>query len=409
MRNSATGSFARTGLPQPIPSATYDAANELLAWNESAPSYDANGNMLSDGVHNYAWDARNHLSTIDSGSTGSFVYDPAGRRATKVISGTATNFLYDLANPVQELSGTTPTANLLTGGLDQYLTRTDSSGTANFLTDALGSTLALSDATGTVQTQYNFDPFGSTVQSGNTSANSFAYTGRESDGTGLYYYRARYYNPQLGRFVSEDPLGFGGGVNSYAYAGGNPSNFGDPSGLDYTVTQSGDTIVVSANIGVYGEGASQAQAWQNTINDFWNNFGSGWQYKGCKVKFNARLTASPKARSYLDFTTNWDGLVNAIGPSGEDFRDGTVLGYYGVWAADASGGTIAHEFGHILGLPDYYRDYWHGIRVPNAWGLGTSVSLPGYENDIMADDTVGFVTQADVDQVLAGRACGCKK
>src|SRR5260221_2034736 len=163
MKNSVSGSFARTGLPQPVPSASYDGANELLAWNESAPSYDSNGNMLSDGVHNYAWDARNHLSTIDSGSTGSFVYDPAGRRTTKVISGAGTNFLYDLANPVQELSGTTPTANLLTGGLDEYFTRTDSNGMANFLTDTLGSTAALTNSTGAVQTQYTFDPFGSTT------------------------------------------------------------------------------------------------------------------------------------------------------------------------------------------------------------------------------------------------------
>src|SRR5206468_3494761 len=58
MRNSVSGSFARTGLPQPIPAASYDVGNELLAWNESALSYDANGNMLSDGVHNYAWNAR---------------------------------------------------------------------------------------------------------------------------------------------------------------------------------------------------------------------------------------------------------------------------------------------------------------------------------------------------------------
>src|SRR5205823_9330739 len=120
-----------------------------------------------------------HLSTIDSGSTGSFVYDSGGRRATKVISGTQTNFLYDLANPVQELSGTTPTANLLNGGLDEYFTRTDASGTSNFLTDALGSTSALTDASGTVQTQYSFDPFGNTTQSGSSSTNSFAYTGRE--------------------------------------------------------------------------------------------------------------------------------------------------------------------------------------------------------------------------------------
>jgi len=232
MRTSVSGSMARTGLPQPIPTASYDGGNELLAWNESVLSYDSNGNMLSDGMHNYAWDARNHLSTIDSGSTGSFVYDPAGRRATKVISGTSTSFLNDLANPVQELSGSTPTANLLTGGLDEYFTRTDASGTSNFLTDALGSTAALTDPTGNIQTQYNFDPFGSTTLSGNSSTNSFAYTGREKDGTGLYYNRARYYSPTVQRFVSEDPLGFASGdFDFYSYVGNNPVNRIDPYGM----------------------------------------------------------------------------------------------------------------------------------------------------------------------------------
>jgi len=169
--------------------------------------------MLSDGTHNYAWDARNHLSTIDSGSTGSFVYDPAGRRATK------------------ELSGTTPTANLLTGGLDEYFTRTDTSATANFLTDALGSTIGLTNSNGAFQTQYSYEPFGSNTQSGSSGTNSVAYTGRELDGTGLYFYRSRYYSPAVGRFISEDPMGWAGGINAYAYANDNPLKFRDPLGL----------------------------------------------------------------------------------------------------------------------------------------------------------------------------------
>ena len=166
------------------------------------------------------------------------MYDPAERVRLKVISGTSTSFLYDLANPVQELSGSTPTANLLTGGLDEYLTRTDASGTANFLTDALGSTAALTDGTGTVQTQYSYDAFGNASQSGNSSTSSFAYTGREKDGTGLDFLRARYYNPTLGRFISEDPAGLRFGPNLYRYTYDSPLNFTDPFGL-WTVSIGG--------------------------------------------------------------------------------------------------------------------------------------------------------------------------
>src|SRR5262249_11398105 len=230
MRTTLSGSFARTGLPQPAPVASYDAANQLTGWNESILSYDQNGNTLNDGSHAYTWDARNHLSAIDSGTTGSFVYDPLGRRATKVIFGSSTSFLYDFANPVQELSGSTPTANLLTGGLDEYFTRGDAAGSRNFLADALGSTIALADLTGAIQVQYSYQPFGTTDTLG-TSASTYQYTGRENDGDGLYYSRARYYNYEIGRFIAQDPLGYkAGDTNLYSYTYNNPITFRDPSG-----------------------------------------------------------------------------------------------------------------------------------------------------------------------------------
>ena len=134
---------------------------------------------------------------------------------------------------MQELSGGTPIANLLTGlGVDEILTRTDAAGTRHFLTDALGSTLGLTDSSGTLLTQYTYEPFGNTTVSGATNANPYQYTGRENDGTGLYYYRARYYNPTLHRLISEDPIGFAGGdTNLYAYVLKSPVNYSDPRGL----------------------------------------------------------------------------------------------------------------------------------------------------------------------------------
>ena len=106
-------------------------------------------------------------------------------------------------NPVQELTGSTPKANLLTGlGVDETFSRSDASGARRLLTDALGSTLALTDGTGAVQTSYSYEPYGKTTVSGTASSNSFEYTGRENDNTGLYFYRARYYNP-VGKLGSE--------------------------------------------------------------------------------------------------------------------------------------------------------------------------------------------------------------
>src|SRR5712664_5014386 len=217
-RTGIGGSYARSGTPQAVSSASYNVNNQLTQWKGASLAYDANGNLTSDGTNIYTWNVRNQLVSISGGASASFQYDPFGRRVSKTIGG-STQYLYDGANPVQELSGTTASANLLTGGVDEYFQRTDSAGAQTFLTDALGSTVALADSTGALQTQYTFEPFGNTSVTGAATTNSFAYTGRELDATGLDFYRARYYNPQLQRFISEDPIEFSGGdVNLYAYA-----------------------------------------------------------------------------------------------------------------------------------------------------------------------------------------------
>jgi RHS repeat-associated protein len=232
-RTQMGGSLARTGLPQPIASASYNVANRITQWSGANFTYDGNGNMTGDGLNTYTWDARNQLASIAGPSVvANFQYDAFGRRSGKTINTAATGFLYDSANVVQELSGGSPSANLLTGlGIDETFRRTDSTGAGNFIADGLNSTLGLLDVNGAVLTQFTYEPFGKMTSSGAGSANSSQYTGRENDGTGLYYYRARYYHPGLQRFISEDPLGFGGGdSNLYSYAGNSPTNFSDPRG-----------------------------------------------------------------------------------------------------------------------------------------------------------------------------------
>ena len=229
-RTGVGGSYARTGLPNAQATTGYDAANELTHWGTATPTYDADGNELSDGTNSYVWNARNQLASMNMAAQ-SFQYDPLGRRVAKTILTTTTLYLYDGANPVQELSGSTPTANLITGGVDEYFQRTDSVGAANFMTDVLGSALALTNSSGTNLAQYTYDPFGNTTINGG-SASTYQYTGRENDGTGVYFYRARYYSSTLQRFISEDPIGFlGSGPNLYAYASNSPTNFGDPGGM----------------------------------------------------------------------------------------------------------------------------------------------------------------------------------
>jgi RHS repeat-associated protein len=136
---------------------------------------------------------------------------------------------------VQEIENGSPTVNYIrTLNIDEPLARINAIGGAvrYYHADALGSIIGLSDETGQEVTQYVYDPFGNVTISGEASDNPFQYTGRENDGTGLYYYRARYFSPELQRFISEDPIGFEGGtVNLYEYVQNTPINLTDPLGL----------------------------------------------------------------------------------------------------------------------------------------------------------------------------------
>jgi RHS repeat-associated protein len=229
-RQQVGGTWARTNLPAAVATTNYDAGNRMIQWGSSTLTYDFNGNLTNDGTKTYTWNVRDQLASMTGAS---FQYDAVGRRQQRVVGNTTRDFVYDGLNLVQEKQGNQVKANIVPGlGLDEIFTRLEGNTARHFLTDALGSTLALTDANGAVQTSYTYAPFGATTSTGQTNTNPFKFTGREDDGTGLYYYRARYYSPGLGRFLSEDPIEFAGGdINLYAYVAGNPLRYRDRSGL----------------------------------------------------------------------------------------------------------------------------------------------------------------------------------
>jgi RHS repeat-associated protein len=322
-------------------------------------TYDANGNLTNDGSKSYTWDARNRLSSMTGAS---FVYDPLGRRVSKTIGASTTSFLYDGQNPVQEGG-----ANLLTGlGVDQYFTRTDSAGARSFLTDALGSSVALADNSGAVQTQYTYEPFGKTTATGATNTNTFQYTGRENDGTGLAYYRARYYHASLQRFISEDPIGFAGGdTNLYAYTHNQPISFRDPSGLCYDPGGGGIRYCVQAFI------PSKTAL---------------WVFKGD----NRSSTCNSPSATYRSFQWSSDGSSGLKPGTTGDIFGNYAEGVVGPSSVDVTalplGGRKVHFQAEVTNglIPSIAPPLWYDITIAegqngNASLSGASSSFPGLE------------------------------
>ncbi|MGS0601292.1 RHS repeat-associated core domain-containing protein [Xanthomonas oryzae pv. oryzicola] len=232
-----TGTHAPQALPAASSGNTFDDNNRQISANNVALSYDESGNLLSDGSRIYVWDDRDRLSQIQQGGTtiASFSYDALGRRSAKTEGGTSTQYLYDGLNAVQEAQGSAINPILTGLGIDQRYARNDTGGRAYFLTDLLGSTRLLTNITGNTVQRYDYDPYGNTTKTSTAYTNPYQYTGREHDLNGLYYYRARYYQPWLGRFISEDPIQLAAGPNSYLYVSGNPVSLTDPLGLVTTV------------------------------------------------------------------------------------------------------------------------------------------------------------------------------
>jgi RHS repeat-associated protein len=207
-----------------------------LSGTSDTYTQDADGNLTQkvEGSNTfiYAWDAENRLKSVTQNGTtiASFAFDPKGRRVQKVAGGVSTSFLYDGGAILQQTSGSTALKFLHGSGIDEPMANLGASGALTFYhADGLGSVVKNTNSSGTVTSTYQYDPWGN-IQTGATQG-GYAFTGREWDPeTGLYYYRARYYDPAAAHFLGDDPLGFDGGMNRYSYVLDNPTDFRDPLG-----------------------------------------------------------------------------------------------------------------------------------------------------------------------------------
>lgn len=400
-RNSVSGdlaTFVQASGPD-VTDAVYNVNNQLTTWRGKTFAYDKNGQLTNDGVSIYAWDARGQLSGISGGSTATFQYDSQGRRLAKTVAGAMTGFAYDDSNFVQELSGlgssATVNANLLTGDVDHVFFRTTGTSSAAttrwFLAEANNNTVMTTDGADAAQKSYAYEAYGSTTPGAGTDANTQQYTGRENDGSGLYYYRDRYYMPSCMRFISEDPIGWASGqTNNYAYVGGNPVQVTDPSG---------DFGLLGAAIGA---GANLAwQLYQNGGNlscvnvaevAAWGLTGSGVGIIGGAVARGGLAVAG----SFFWDTTAFRGISSAYWGA----RGGAAGMSLDHWA-------IGQAVGRDLGLPSgLVNGGWNLLEMPmalNRW-LGFAPRWGGAQAAAANAARVGI--QAGVPSLAAAAGYG---
>ena len=171
------------------------------------PVFNPNGNLTSDGTNTYTYDVENRLIAVEHpGSSIEYQYDPFGRRISKTVDGVTAYFIYDGDQVIEERDAANQLiASYVYGsGIDEVLTMTRNGETYYYFYDGLGSVTDITDTSGAVVESYSYDVYGQPSQL-STIGNPYYFTGRRfDDETGLYYYRARYYSPSIGRFLQRD-------------------------------------------------------------------------------------------------------------------------------------------------------------------------------------------------------------
>jgi RHS repeat-associated protein len=244
----------------------YNADNELIKINAQGLTYDNKGNTLNDGTYTYAYDEENRLISVtriaDSAVVGQYQYDALFRRVQTIAdpAGTpsTTVYLYDGPRIIEEQNslGVTPTTYVYGNYVDEVLTMDVGDNTYYYHQNDLWSVEAITDNTGAPVERYSYcsaesqpscDGYGFVVVTDGAGnpiplnawgtphsaiGNPWMFTGRQLDEeSGLYFYRARYYDPNKGRFLSRDPIEYADGMNLFQYVGDNPTGILDPSGL----------------------------------------------------------------------------------------------------------------------------------------------------------------------------------
>ena len=267
----------------------YDAENRLLSYEEISLdtdellstgqyNYDANGNRFEkikeiygqgdSGSEKaietwvYQYDYENRLKNVlkNGEAVANYFYDALGKRIQAEEGGEINKFYYDGLLAILERDSDGEVVSFYTRGLDLgggiggiiSTKNLHLVGASFFHYDSRGNVIELSDEAGVSQASYSYDTYGNEVSRSNGEDNPYRFSTKEYSAlTGLVYFGARYYDPEAGRFLTRDPLGFTGGINQYLYCASDPVNFNDPYGL---------LTVIIHGLGKHDEGYSKRLA-----------------------------------------------------------------------------------------------------------------------------------------------------
>jgi RHS repeat-associated protein len=371
---------------------TYDAQDRQLTYGNASYTYTANGELatktVGSQVTTYQYDAFGNLTvvTLPNSSQITYVLDAEGNRVGRSVNGALTGFLYDGGNLVAELDANNQLVSQFIYGSDNtspdYMV---AGGTAyRIFSDHLGSPrLVINSSTGQVAERIDYDEFGNVINDTNPGFQPFGFAGGLYDpDTKMVHFGARDYDPGTGRWITIDPILFSGGdSNLYGYVMNDPVNLADPTGLMVWICRDGNNIMMIVGVNFTGPGATP-----DAIKGMTRAIESRWtgKFGPYNVHTSVVNTTAASANVINVHSETGRGSMSELGDRGK-----------GEWY---QGTDVAHEAGHIMGLPDRYHDVRNGTA---------SVANRGWKGNVMAK-RFGKVQARDIKSILKNfPVCPC--